>query len=141
MKPLAILSFSVAALMLSACGMQQQADKQEDATVQKQTQQKAPEKTLTEVKKNELKIKEHTEVNIALYQCEQGIGQIEVRFFPVHGVAVLVLDGNNHELQQQPAASGFWYSNGKYTLRGKGAVDAWLEIGRRAPIDCQAQGA
>src|SRR5690554_6355397 len=141
MKSLAILSFSVAALMLSACGMQQQADKQEDAAAQKIAQQIAGEKMPVELIKNELIIKEHTEVKIEFNQFEEGIGQIEVRFFPVHGVAVLVLDGNNHELQQQPAASGFWYSNGKYTLRGKGAVDAWLEIGRRTPIDCQAQGA
>lgn len=123
MKPyLTSLVFSVAALMLSACSQ----------TPQVQNNTTAP--------RVPLNIKGHTEVSIVLYQCEQGIGQIEVRFFPAHGVAVLVLDGNTHELQQQRAASGFWYSNGQYTLRGKGAVDAWLEIGRRAPIDCQAEG-
>lgn len=132
MKPLVILSLSIAALMLSACGLQHQAEETKPTPV-------AKEKTKEEIRKKELKIKEHTEVNIALYQCEQGIGQIEVRFFPVHGVAVLVLDDITHELQQQPAASGFWYSNGKYSFRGKGATEAWLEIGRRAPIDCKAE--
>ena len=140
MKPIAtfvfrIAAFSVAALMLSACSMQQQAEKQEAVAqaVQETAEQAA--------QKPKLKIKGHTEVSIVMYQCEQDIGQIEMRFFPHHGVAVLVLDGVNHELQQQRAASGFWYSNGKYAFRGKGPTDAWLEIGRRAPIDCQAQGA
>src|SRR5690554_2834950 len=55
---------------------------------------------------------------IQYYQCQQNIGEIEVRFFPIHGVAVLILDGHNHELQQQIAASGFWYSNAKYHFRG-----------------------
>ncbi len=126
MKRFAILTFSVAALILSACSIQQQPVIQEATTTQT-----APQKT-------KLRIKGHTEVSIVMYQCEQDIGQIEVRFFPHHGVAVLVLEEVTHEMQEQRAASGFWYSNGKYTIRGKG-TDAWLEIGRRAPIDCQAE--
>lgn len=134
MKPFAILTLSVAAFMLSACGTEPQAQKTETPP---STQ--AQETTQAAIKKRELKIQEHTEVNILLYQCEQDIGQVEVRFFPVHGVAVLVLDNTPHELQQQRAASGFWYANAKYSFRGKGATDAWLEIGRRAPINCWAE--
>ena len=78
---------------------------------------------------------EHTIIH---YQCQPDNRDIEMRYFPVHGVAVLVLDGTTHELQQQVSGSGFWYSNGKYTVRGKGD-SLWLEIGRMMPIDCQAK--
>ena len=117
MKAFTILIFSVAALMVSACSQQPQVQTQAAAST-------AP-----------LKIKGHTEVSIVLYHCEQDLGQIEMRYFPLHGVAVLVLDGVTHELQQERAASGFWYSNGLYTVRGKGE-EIQLEIGRRAAIQC-----
>lgn len=120
MKSLAILILSVAALMVSACSQQPQVQ---------------PEKTAPTA---QLKIKGHTEVSIVMYQCDQGLGQIEMRYFPLHGVAVLVLDSVTHELQQERAASGFWYSNSKYTVRGKGG-EIQLEIGRRAPIACTAE--
>lgn len=71
-----------------------------------------------------------------LYECVNA-NPIEVRFFPNHGVAVLVLNSQTHELQQQPADSGFWYSNQLYTIRGAGN-ELRLEIGRRMPIDCVA---
>ena len=68
------------------------------------------------------------------YECVNA-NPIEVRFFPNHGVAVLVLNSQTHELQQQQAESGFWYSNQLYTIRGAGN-DLRLDIGRRAPITC-----
>ena len=70
------------------------------------------------------------------YACGNG-ENIEMRFFPVHGVGVLVRNGKTMELQQQPAASGFLYSNGPTTVRGKGN-DLTLEIGRMVPIQCEA---
>lgn len=72
------------------------------------------------------------------YVCERGLGEIGMRFFPDHGVAVLVLDGQTHELQQQISASGTWYSNAKYSFRSKGGK-AWLEIGRMMPIHCEVK--
>lgn len=76
------------------------------------------------------------EMIVVPYLCEQVVGEIEVRFFPVQAVAILNLAGESHELQGQRAASGFWYRNDQYNLRGKGR-DAWLEINGQAPIDCK----
>ena len=50
------------------------------------------------------------------FGCDNG-EQMEMRFFPAQGVAVLVRHGNPIELQQQRAASGFVYSNGPNTVR------------------------
>jgi membrane-bound inhibitor of C-type lysozyme len=71
------------------------------------------------------------------FACDNGQA-IEMRFFPLQGVGVLVRDGQTMELQQQPAASGFVYSNGPTTVRGKGDELA-LEIGRMRPIACRAR--
>lgn len=50
---------------------------------------------------------------------------------------MLVRGGRTLELQQQPSGSGFIYSNGPNTVRGKGD-ELVLEIGRMAPIRCLA---
>ncbi len=71
------------------------------------------------------------------YACTNG-ENIEMRFFPLQGVGVLVRHGQPMELQQQPAASGFIYTNGPNTVRGKGN-DLTIEIGRMVPIQCQAR--
>ena len=70
------------------------------------------------------------------FSCKDG-EEIEMRFFNLQGVAVLVRQGENIELQQEPAASGFKYSNGSTTVRGKGDA-LTLEIGRMMPIECKA---
>ena len=41
------------------------------------------------------------------------------------------------DLAQQRSASGFIYSNGPNTIRGKGDA-LTIEIGRMVPIQCQA---
>ena len=61
-----------------------------------------------------------------------------MRFFPQQGVAVLLRGGQTTELQQQPSGSGFVYSNGPITVRGKGD-DLSLEIGHMVPIACRAR--
>ena len=71
----------------------------------------------------------------ATYQCDDG-NSVEMRFFPLQGVGVLVRPGQPMELQQVPAASGFRYSNGPHTVRGKGS-ELIIEIGRMAPIRCE----
>jgi len=73
----------------------------------------------------------------APYQCDNG-ESIEVRYFPAQGVAVLVRHDKPLELQQQRTASGFHYSNGPYSIRGKGSA-LTLEVGRMAPIQCHEQ--
>lgn len=70
------------------------------------------------------------------YRCSQG-ETVEVRYFPLQGVAVLVRQGKPMELQQQPVASGFLYSSGPHAVRGKGD-DIQIEVGRMVPLACKA---
>ena len=72
------------------------------------------------------------------YICASGEEVVEMRFFPLQGVGVLVRHGKPMELQQQPAASGFLYTNGPNTVRGKGS-ELIIEVGRMVPIRCQAR--
>ena len=71
------------------------------------------------------------------FACSNG-EEVEMRFFPAQGVAVLVRNARTIELQQQPAASGFVYSNGPNTVRGKGK-ELTVEIGRMVPFQCYAR--
>ena len=75
-------------------------------------------------------------MNRVAFHCNNG-EDIEVRFFPQQGVAVLVRNGKTMELQQQPSGSGFRYSNGPNTIRGKGNQLS-VEIGRMVPLQCEA---
>lgn len=52
--------------------------------------------------------------------------------------AVLTRNGSDITLQQQPSGSGFIYSNGPNTIRGKGD-DLTVEIGRMVPLQCRVQ--
>jgi membrane-bound inhibitor of C-type lysozyme len=56
-----------------------------------------------------------------------------------HGVEIACrnVQSNAIELQQMPSASGFVYSNGPNTVRGKGN-ELTVEIGRMVPIQCVA---
>ena len=76
-------------------------------------------------------------MNRVLFDCGND-EQVEMRFFPAQGVAVLVRNGKPMELRQQPSASGFIYSNGPNTVRGKGR-EISVEIGRMVPIRCEAR--
>lgn len=69
------------------------------------------------------------------FLCDNG-ERVALRFFPQQGVGVLVRGGRTLELQQQPAASGFVYSNGTHTVRGKGE-DLVIEVGRMVPLRCK----
>jgi membrane-bound inhibitor of C-type lysozyme len=71
-----------------------------------------------------------------LFACDDG-QTVEMRFFPMQDLALMTRDGTTLELPQQVSASGFIYSNGPNTVRGKGD-ELTVEIGRRAPIQCQA---
>ncbi len=61
-----------------------------------------------------------------------------MRFIPERNVAVLLRNGDAVELPQRPSGSGFVYSNGPNTIRGKGR-ELKVEIGRMVPIQCQAR--
>lgn len=71
------------------------------------------------------------------FVCTNG-EEVEMRFFPAQGVGVLVRNGKPMELQQQPSGSGFLYSNGPNTVRGKGD-EIMIEIGRMVPLKCTAR--
>lgn len=68
------------------------------------------------------------------FDCER-LGKVNVTFDDKQESAIVLLRGDNLVLLQQPAASGFYYSNGKTSIRGKGQV-LTIEIGRMAPIQC-----
>lgn len=73
------------------------------------------------------------------FACDNG-ETVEVRFFPEQGVAVLVRGGQNTELQSEQVGSGFKYSNGQTTIRGKGN-EFDLNVGMMATTKCKATGA
>jgi membrane-bound inhibitor of C-type lysozyme len=71
------------------------------------------------------------------YACDNG-EFVEVRFAESEGAATLIRAGSAVALKQQTVASGFEYSNGPNTIRGKGE-ELRVEIGRMVPISCRAQ--
>jgi membrane-bound inhibitor of C-type lysozyme len=69
------------------------------------------------------------------FACDNG-EDVEVHFKPP-GLAVLLRNGETKELQQQPAASGFLYSKGHFSIRGKGD-ELHVEVGKMTPLECVA---
>jgi membrane-bound inhibitor of C-type lysozyme len=69
------------------------------------------------------------------FTCANG-ESISVRFSPANSKAVLIRGGQGIELPQQPSGSGFVYSNGPNTIRGKG-LDLTVEVGRMVPINAR----
>jgi membrane-bound inhibitor of C-type lysozyme len=70
------------------------------------------------------------------YGCDDGTG-LAVVFDQAAGTARVKLgDGNEIVLPRAEAGSGFFYTNGKYGLRGKGEEARW-EVGRKAPVMCK----
>ncbi|THT97606.1 DUF333 domain-containing protein [Lampropedia puyangensis] len=76
-------------------------------------------------------------VNVVEYQCEPD-QHIRVSYFIDLNKAELERNGTVMALQEKPSGSGFIYSNGPNTIRGKGDA-LTLEIGRMAPIECKAK--
>ncbi len=70
------------------------------------------------------------------YACENGTALIVA--FSENAAEISLPDGAKVSLPQQVSASGFWYSNGRYELRGKGE-EAQFAIGRMAPVPCKVQ--
>jgi membrane-bound inhibitor of C-type lysozyme len=70
------------------------------------------------------------------YACENGTALIVA--FSEKAADVTLPDGAKVSLPQQASGSGFWYSNGRYELRGKGE-EAQFAIGRMAPVPCKVQ--
>jgi membrane-bound inhibitor of C-type lysozyme len=72
-----------------------------------------------------------------VFDCENG-EVLRVRFVAEPARAVLMRQQHEISLPQQPSGSGFIYSNGPNTIRGKGNA-LTVEIGRMLPIQCQAR--
>lgn len=70
------------------------------------------------------------------FSCMNG-ETVRVRFDNAKEMAVLERNGEKIELAQQRSGSGFIYSNGSNTIRGKGDQLS-VEIGRMVPIACTA---
>ena len=70
------------------------------------------------------------------FSCTNG-ESLSVRFLQAPSVAILMRNGDSIELPQQRSGSGFIYSNGPNTIRGKGN-DLTVEIGRMVPLQCKA---
>ena len=71
------------------------------------------------------------------FSCTNG-ETLAVRFIQERNLAILTRGGVSIELPQQISGSGFIYSNGPYTIRGKGD-DLTVEIGRMMPLQCRAK--
>lgn len=76
------------------------------------------------------------QVREVAFTCGHG-QNLSVRFDAAKEVAVLMRNGSAIELAQQPSGSGFVYSNGPNTIRGKGDA-LTVEIGRMVPLQCTA---
>jgi len=72
-----------------------------------------------------------------VFDCQNG-EVLRVRFVAEPASAVLMREQSEISLPQQPSGSGFIYSNGPNTIRGKGNA-LTVEIGRMLPIQCQAR--
>jgi membrane-bound inhibitor of C-type lysozyme len=90
------------------------------------------------------------------YQCDRGTelsvtftkkgfttmrgGKNAIRIYEEKNVAanITLADGTLITLPVQKVASGFMYSNGKYTFRGKGDEAMW-SVGRMAAERCEIQ--
>ncbi|QHJ13896.1 hypothetical protein FX988_04177 [Paraglaciecola mesophila] len=71
-----------------------------------------------------------------IFECERN-EPVTVRFYKDSERAVMTRNNQDIELVQQPTASGFSYSNGPNSIRGKGD-DLTVNIGRMAAINCRA---
>lgn len=71
------------------------------------------------------------------YSCEDGTSLTVT--FSEKAADVTLPDGMKLSLPQQAAASGFWYSDGRYELRGKGE-ELQFAVGRMAPVTCRDAG-
>lgn len=71
------------------------------------------------------------------FACDNG-ETLAVRFSDAPPQAVLVRNGAQFVLPQQPSGSGFRYGDARHAIRGKGDA-LTVEIGRMAPIQCTAR--
>jgi membrane-bound inhibitor of C-type lysozyme len=83
-----------------------------------------------------MQAKEADQYTQVLFECV-GNDPVTVRFYKDSERAVMIRNNENIELEQEPTASGFSYTNGPNSIRGKGD-DLVVQIGRMAAINCHA---
>ncbi|MGY8899562.1 MAG: MliC family protein [Paraglaciecola sp.] len=94
----------------------------------------SPQASIEDKKRQEAEdAKQYTQV---IFECERN-DPVTVRFYQDSERAVMTRNNEDIELTQQPTASGFSYSNGPNSIRGKGD-DLTVHIGRMAAIHCRA---
>lgn len=71
------------------------------------------------------------------YACEDGT--VLTVSFSEAAANITIPDGTKVSLPQQQAASGFWYSDGRHEIRGKGE-ELQFAVGRMAPVTCRNAG-
>ena len=71
------------------------------------------------------------------FACGNG-DRVEMQFLPEQGMGVLVRNGRTVGLPAQPTDSGYAYSNGPTTVRGKGN-EMTIQIGFMTPIWCRGR--
>lgn len=71
-----------------------------------------------------------------LYQCD-GFQPIEVQFYARTGIAVLMYSGRSYELPRHEVEHGFWFSDGRHSIRGN-QTRLSLEMDGKMPIICTA---
>jgi membrane-bound inhibitor of C-type lysozyme len=70
------------------------------------------------------------------YVCDDGV-QLQVTFDnPRQMATVAIPNAPTAELNQEKTASGIWYRNGTYELRGKG-TDATWSVNGAEPTNCR----
>jgi membrane-bound inhibitor of C-type lysozyme len=75
-----------------------------------------------------------SKVSKATFICTDG-QLLSVHIIHNKSTAILVQNGKSIELQQKPTGSGFMYSSGANSIRGKGN-NLTVEIGRETPLHC-----
>jgi membrane-bound inhibitor of C-type lysozyme len=71
------------------------------------------------------------------FTCDNG-EELQVVFFRTLQIADLVRNQKGTELSKQPSGSGFHYSNGTHTIRGKGE-DLAIEVTQQPTLNCKAK--
>ena len=79
----------------------------------------APQKENVESTKNETVDNSNDDIVITTSTSKDG-EKLDISFNNTKGTATLNFNGEVIELTQEKAASGIWYKNGSYELRGKG---------------------
>lgn len=72
-----------------------------------------------------------------VFSCDNG-ESLTVRFLQEQEIATLIRGEDSVDLPRQPSASGFMYSDGSTTIRGKGD-ELRVDVEGMEPLRCESQ--